>query len=75
MKKEISPQLIYSNVDAIVEQHNYIFETLWSKAIPCEQRITEIEDGIEPSRIEVIPDTKVSISRSLDLIKSARRYW
>jgi len=26
---------------------------------------------IEPSRIEVIPDTKVSISRSVDLIKWA----
>ncbi|PWU79293.1 MAG: hypothetical protein DLM72_18050, partial [Candidatus Nitrosopolaris wilkensis] len=43
----------------------------WYRAIPAEQKIKEIEDGIEPSRIEVIPDTKVSISRSLDLIKSA----
>src|SRR5215469_4498856 len=30
----IASQLIYSNVDQIVQQHQYMFETLWSKAIP-----------------------------------------
>ena len=38
-------QLIYSNVDQIVEQQQYIFEALWSKAIPSEQRIREIGRG------------------------------
>ena len=38
---KIASHLIYSNVDEIVEQQNYIFETLWNKAIPSEQRITE----------------------------------
>src|SRR5207237_64015 len=64
-------QVIYSDVKEVVEQGQYIFDIFWYRAIPAEQKIREIEDGIEPSRIEVIPDTKVSISRSLDLIKSA----
>ncbi len=46
-------QVIYSNVKQLVEQQRYIFETLWKKAIPAEQKIREIEDGIEP------PETKV----------------
>jgi hypothetical protein len=32
----------------IVEQHNAIFDTHWHKAIPAEQRIREIEEGIDP---------------------------
>jgi signal transduction histidine kinase len=64
-------QVIYSNVREVVDQGQYIFDIFWYRAIPAEQKIREIEHGIEPSRIEVIPDTKVSISRSLDLIKSA----
>ena len=40
---KVASELIYSNVDEIVEQQNYIFETLWNKAIPSEQRITESE--------------------------------
>jgi two-component system, OmpR family, sensor histidine kinase VicK len=64
-------QVIYSNMKEVVDQGQYIFDIFWYRAIPAEQKIREIEDGIEPSRIEVIPDTKVSISRSVDLIKSA----
>ncbi len=63
-------QVIYSNVKEVVDQGQYIFDTFWYRATSAEQKIREIEEGIEPSRIEVIPDTKVSI-RSLDLIKSA----
>ncbi|MPZ06368.1 MAG: hypothetical protein GEU26_08130 [Nitrososphaeraceae archaeon] len=39
-------QIIYSNVKEIVEHQKYVFETLWSKTIPAEQRIREIEEGI-----------------------------
>ncbi|HXV46041.1 MAG TPA: hypothetical protein VD736_05150 [Nitrososphaera sp.] len=46
-------QLIVSNVRAFVEQQKYLFETLWSKSIPAEQRIREIQEGI------VRPETRV----------------
>ena len=39
-------EVIYSNVKEIVEQNQYIFDTLWSSAIPAEQKIREIEEGV-----------------------------
>ena len=38
--------IIYSNVKELIEHEKYVFETLWSKTIPAEQRIREIEEGI-----------------------------
>jgi hypothetical protein len=38
-------QVIYSNVKEVVEQGQYIFDTLWNAAIPAEQKIREIEEG------------------------------
>ena len=40
---KIASQIIYSNVKEIVEQGQYIFDTLWNRAIPAEQKINEIE--------------------------------
>jgi two-component system, OmpR family, sensor histidine kinase VicK len=39
-------EVIYSNVKEVVEQGQYIFDTLWRSAIPAEQKIKEIEEGI-----------------------------
>src|SRR5919109_3036137 len=38
-------QVIYSNVKEVVEQGQYIFDTLWRSAISAEQKIKEIEEG------------------------------
>jgi two-component system sensor histidine kinase VicK len=38
--------VVYSNVKEVVEQGQYVFETLWSKTIPADQRIREIEEGV-----------------------------
>jgi two-component system, OmpR family, sensor histidine kinase VicK len=59
-------QLIYSNVKAIVEQQQYMFNALWSKAIPAERKIREIEEGIISHETKIIenPDEIVEeISR------------
>lgn len=40
-------QVIYSNVRAILDQQQYVFETLWNKAIPANQKIRGIEEGID----------------------------
>jgi two-component system, OmpR family, sensor histidine kinase VicK len=55
---DIASQIIYSNLQQIVEQQNYIFDTLWNKAIPAIKRIREIEEGLEPiaTRLLVNPD-------------------
>ena len=45
-KGKPASQIIYSNVKEIVEHHkHYVFNTLWSRAIPANQRIQEIEKG------------------------------
>jgi signal transduction histidine kinase len=52
-------QVIYSNVNEVVEQGQYIFDTLWNAAIPAERKIREIEEGIIPYYTKVIngPDS------------------
>jgi two-component system sensor histidine kinase VicK len=66
------PQLIHSNVKAVIEQQQYFFETLWSKAIPAEHRIREIEEGIKPEVIETIREPRVTQERVFELIESAK---
>ena len=66
-------QLIYSNVDRIVEQHRYMFETLWSKAIPFEQRIGEIDDGVQPVRTRILEDQDQIINEIRRIIYSSTR--
>lgn len=48
------PMSIFSNVRVIVEQQQYLFETLWGKAIPAEERIREVEESKTAERTEVI---------------------
>ena len=66
-------QVIYSNVKEMVEQGQYIFDTLWSNsaAIPARQRIKEIEQGIVREIIETIRDPTETQRRAFDLVKSA----
>ena len=70
-RNELSHAII-SNVKAIVGAKQYLFETLRNIASPAEQAIKEIEEGVEPTKTEIIQDTTVSISRAYDIIKSAK---
>jgi two-component system sensor histidine kinase VicK len=51
---KVAAQIMYSNVKELVEEHEYVFDSLWSKAISAEQRIKEIEEGIEPIRTRLL---------------------
>jgi signal transduction histidine kinase len=66
-------QVIYSNVKDIVEQQKYVFESFWNKAMPAEQRIREIEEGIEPEFYEVIVDRENATRILVDLSKSLKK--
>jgi hypothetical protein len=46
--------LIYSNVKEIVDQQQLVFESFWSRAVPAEQKIREIEEGTELIRTIVL---------------------
>ena len=71
-EKQILTQVFYSNANEVVEQAQYIFDTFWKKAISADQKIREIEHGINPELTEVIFDTEESMNRSLDIIASAK---
>jgi two-component system, OmpR family, sensor histidine kinase VicK len=47
-------QVIYSSVEEVVQQGQYIFDTLWNTAIPAEQKIREIEEGLESIRTRIL---------------------
>jgi two-component system sensor histidine kinase VicK len=64
-------QLIYSNVMELVEQQQYLFDTLWNKSIPAEQRIMEIEQGIKPDITEIIRNAGEILKLELGLLESA----
>ncbi|HEY9492484.1 MAG TPA: hypothetical protein VIP56_10900, partial [Nitrososphaeraceae archaeon] len=53
-KGKVAARITYSNVKELVEEHEYVFDTVWNKAISAEQRIKEIEEGIEPIRTRLL---------------------
>ena len=65
------PQLIYSNIKDIVEQYQYLFETLSDKAIPAIIKIKEIEEGKEPEITEIISDHIQTLYRYIEILKSS----
>jgi len=58
-KGKPASQIIYSNVNEIIEHQRYVFDSFWDRAIPAGQRIREIEEGkinYETKIIENNPD-------------------
>ena len=63
-------QLIFSNAKQIVEQNQYLFETLLDKAISAEYKIKEIEQRVKPEMIRTIKNTINIQNLYQNLIKS-----
>jgi two-component system, OmpR family, sensor histidine kinase VicK len=66
-------QLLVSNVRAFVEQQQYFFEMLWRKAVSSEDRIKELEEGVEPEFLEVIRDGEIAADVYRKLALSVER--
>ncbi|MDQ3807318.1 MAG: hypothetical protein M3298_04030, partial [Thermoproteota archaeon] len=47
-------EVIYSNVKEVVEQGQYIFDTLWRSAVSAEKKIKEIEEGVTDYETRII---------------------
>lgn len=70
-KGKVASQVICSNLIEIVGQQQYFFDTLWRKAIPAEDRISELEKGVESPFIESIRDP-IEVQRiGFNLVHSA----
>ena len=71
-KQEGPPsEYIISTMKSFVEQQQYFFDMLWSKAIPAKQRIKEIEEGAKREFVETIRDPSEVQKLGFDLIKKA----
>lgn len=66
-------QAIYSNMKGMVKQQHHVFESLWNRAIPIQDKLTEIEKGIEHEFYEVINDFQKAQEKYIDLARSVDR--
>jgi two-component system, OmpR family, sensor histidine kinase VicK len=65
-------QIIYSNVREMIDNQKYVFESFWSRGVPSEYRIRELEEGIIPVKTDLIQNPKKTLELFLNLIKSAQ---
>lgn len=66
-------EVIHSNVDEVVAQGQFIFDTFWKNSVPALKKIREIEEKIIPQVIESISDPKILQSKVFELLKSANQ--
>jgi signal transduction histidine kinase len=66
-------QATYCNIQEVVEQQHYIFDSLWNKSIRADEKIREIEEGIESEFYEVITDNEKAKNVYIDLAKSIEK--
>jgi two-component system, OmpR family, sensor histidine kinase VicK len=67
-------QVIYSNVKEVVEQGQYIFDTLWNAATSAEQRIREIEEGVTHYETKLIQDQDKIINEIVRINQSSNEF-
>jgi two-component system sensor histidine kinase VicK len=67
--------IIFSNVKEIVEHQEYVFDTFWDKAIPAEQKIREIEEGIVHYDTRIINDSQQIIKEIHRLIADSNKLY
>jgi len=71
-KSQPVTQIIYSNINPIVQQMQCVFNTFWYKSIPAEQKIIELEEGIELEGIKIIRNPVEVQNLTFDLLKSVK---
>jgi two-component system, OmpR family, sensor histidine kinase VicK len=63
-------EITYSNVKEIVEHHkHYVFDMFWSRAMPAEQRIKDIEEGTAAISYE----TRIALKYQYQIFKKIKK--
>jgi two-component system sensor histidine kinase VicK len=71
-KGKPASQIIYSNVKEIVEhQQQYVFDSFWGRAIPADQKIKEIEEGIVHYETKVLESKEQIFNHMKSVIEKA----
>jgi len=65
--------LLTSNEPAYVNHFDAIFSKVWDEGIDAEERLLELETGIEAADIEIIRNSKESIGKAWKLVDSAKK--
>ena len=68
---EMAQSLLVSNEPAYINHFAFIFEELWKNGIDANERIKDIEIGVDLADIEVIPSSARAQDVYLDIVKSA----
>jgi hypothetical protein len=63
----------FTTVRGIVDSRLFLFDMLWKKGIPAEDRIKEIEEDIQPTFTKTIRDPLEIYRTVFNLLKSAKR--
>ena len=69
------PELMTSTIGAIREQHQFLFDTLWNKAIPAELKIKEIEEGIKPEKTEFFYGAEATTIEAVSFFARIRKSY
>jgi two-component system, OmpR family, sensor histidine kinase VicK len=70
-RRESLANIIYSSAKQIVEQQQYLFDSLWSKATQAEHKITEIEQGGMHYETRIIDNSDEIVKEISHLIASS----
>jgi two-component system sensor histidine kinase VicK len=68
-KGKPASQIIYSNVKELKHQQQYVFDSFWNRAIPAEQKIKEIEEGIVHYETKVLEDKEQIFNHMKSIIE------
>ncbi len=71
-ESSLPDQTIYSKLPSIVEEQQYLFETLWNIAVPAEQKVLEIEMGIHPPKIQILQNPSEIERMFVALVEQAK---
>jgi two-component system, OmpR family, sensor histidine kinase VicK len=63
--------VIHSTEKEVIEQQQYTFDTFWKNAISCEQRMIEVEHGMDRTKTEVLENPQEISKRITDLAKNS----
>jgi signal transduction histidine kinase len=66
-------QATYCNIKEVIEHQHYVFDNLWNKSIVANEKIREIEEGIESEFYEIITDNEKAKNIFIDLAKSIEK--
>ncbi len=73
-KAQPLPKLLFSNIPEMVEQQQFVFDSFWNRAVPAEQIIKEIEQGVfDHLTTTIFSDYKEAEKKEFEMIKKAEK--